>query len=483
MTGPHGIPALTGCTAPASTVTYPFTPSTVQGCDFAGTWGIDNQLKTPYAYALDFSLQRELRAGFTVEANYVGRLGRHLLEQLDLAEPVNLVDAKGGGDYFTAARQLSKRRCRSQSRTEAPAAATATAPVHVAGPSSTLKMSSLTWQALDFVGETATDGLYNNEWAPYRYNGGGETIPAGCRLNCSYGCPNGTQFFSQQFSSLYAWSSIGTSSYHALQVILRHPSSHGLTVDFNYTLSKSLDIGSGAERSNEYATDAYGRLRPHPEQLEPQAEQGRLRLRHPPPDHSGLGLCGACRPRQGGSGQLQPPPRRCGGQLAVVGPEPLGQRPALRRFRARLHHQLAAGGLWASSRTRARSRSIGTWSTAFRRSLPATATPSTTASYTGSPIRLPYPGEAGQRNAFRGDGYFDIDSSLTKNWALPDHQAEVCRRGLQRRQQRPLRRQPVQPQRNLTQGNLRRLRRHAQHLPPHAVRPAPGLLNPFTKPA
>jgi hypothetical protein len=38
--------------------------------------------------------------------------------------------------------------------------------------------------------------------------------------------------------------------------------------------------------------------------------------------------------------------------------------------------------------------------------------------YNGSPIRLPYPGEAGQRNAFRGDGYFDIDSSLAKSWTL-----------------------------------------------------------------
>ncbi len=36
----------------------------------------------------------------------------------------------------------------------------------------------------------------------------------------------------------------------------------------------------------------------------------------------------------------------------------------------------------------------------------------------GTPIRLPYPGEAGQRNNFRGDGYFDLDSGLSKNWKL-----------------------------------------------------------------
>ena len=39
---------------------------------------------------------------------------------------------------------------------------------------------------------------------------------------------------------------------------------------------------------------------------------------------------------------------------------------------------------------------------------------------TGNPIRAPYPGEAGQRNGFRGDGYFDIDSSLSKTWSLAE---------------------------------------------------------------
>jgi len=38
----------------------------------------------------------------------------------------------------------------------------------------------------------------------------------------------------------------------------------------------------------------------------------------------------------------------------------------------------------------------------------------------GNPMRAPYPGEAGQRNGFRGDGYFDIDSSLSKTWLLTE---------------------------------------------------------------
>ncbi len=93
--GQHAVPSLAGCPGASSTVTYPFTPSTQDGCDFAITWGIDNRLKTPYSYALDLSFQHDLPGGFVFEENYVGRLGRHLLEQLDLAEPVDLVDNQG----------------------------------------------------------------------------------------------------------------------------------------------------------------------------------------------------------------------------------------------------------------------------------------------------------------------------------------------------------------------------------------------------
>jgi hypothetical protein len=36
----------------------------------------------------------------------------------------------------------------------------------------------------------------------------------------------------------------------------------------------------------------------------------------------------------------------------------------------------------------------------------------------GTPVRLPYPGEAGQRNNYRGDGYFDVDTGLSKAWKI-----------------------------------------------------------------
>jgi hypothetical protein len=429
MTGPHGIPALTGCTTPASTITYPFTPSTVQGCDFAGTWGINNQLKTPYAYALDLSLQRELRAGFTVEANYVGRLGRHLLEQLDLAEPVNLVDAKGGGDYFTAARQLSIDADANDGAyfgvengsSSGGGTVTPTAPVHV----STIQYIEDVFPQLagkDFVGETATDGLYNNEWAANRYNGGGETESLqDVDINCSYGCPNGNEFYTKQFSSLYAWSSIGTSSYHALQVILRHPSSHGLTVDFNYTLSKSLDIGSGAERSNEYATDAYADSGPIQNSWNPKLNKAVSDF----DTHHMVTLdwvyvvpVGHGKAVLGNSNRLLD---------AVVGN---WQWSGLSRWTSGLPFGVLEPGYTTNWQQEAFAVVTDPSKVKVHRHM-ANGVPQVFAGndastmnngiYTGTPMRYPYPGEAGQRNAFRGDGFFDIDSSLTKNWALPGH--------------------------------------------------------------
>src|ERR1700716_1058788 len=56
------------------------------------------------------------------------------------------------------------------------------------------------------------------------------------------------QFLGNQAISMYGWSSIGSSSYHALQANLRKQLSHGVQFDLNYTYSKSLDITSAASR-------------------------------------------------------------------------------------------------------------------------------------------------------------------------------------------------------------------------------------------
>ncbi len=56
------------------------------------------------------------------------------------------------------------------------------------------------------------------------------------------------RYFDPQYSSLYAWSSIGTSSYHSMQLSLHHPMRKGVQFDLNYVFAKSIDLGSDTER-------------------------------------------------------------------------------------------------------------------------------------------------------------------------------------------------------------------------------------------
>jgi hypothetical protein len=402
FTGAHVIPAMSGCAGAASTIKYPFTPSTQDGCDFAITWGIDNKLKTPYSYSFDFSVQRELPAGFVVEANYVGRMGRHLLEQLDMAEPVNLVDKKGGGDYFSNGAALSKISDKN-------------------GGDSTATVAKIPYfedmfpylTNLDYAGQSATQAVYSDFWAPYRYDYGATTsLQAMDFMN-----PSGPRFWNQQFSSLYAWSSIGNSSYNGLQVTLRHPSSHGLTADLNYTFSKSLDMGSGAERSNEFSTDAFG----------------------------GEGIQNSWNPKLNKA--VSDFDTRHLITIDWVYALPLGSGKRILGGANRITDAVIGGWQWSGLSRWSSGLPFSTyepgWTTNYEQSgfgvvtapvkikrhlvngVPQvfaadTATAINNGVYNGSPIRLPYPGEAGMRNAFRGDGYFDIDSSLSKTWKLHD---------------------------------------------------------------
>src|SRR5258708_14755133 len=78
----------------------------------------------------------------------------------------------------------------------------------------------------------------------------GGCLPAWRTLNGAR--TKGYAYFDAQWSSLYAWRSIGNSAYNGLQVSLRKRMTAGLTFDVNYTYSKSIDVGSNAERINEF---------------------------------------------------------------------------------------------------------------------------------------------------------------------------------------------------------------------------------------
>jgi hypothetical protein len=410
FTGPHAIPALSGCPSPATTVTYPFqpassenAPNTVLNCGLAITWGIDNNIKTPYSYGLDLSFQHDLPGGFVFEENYVGRLGRHLLQQLDLAEPVNYVDPNGGGDYFTAARKLSKLTDQNGSN---PNATVPTIPFFedVFGQSNPPP-----------AGESETQYIYSNFWSYYR-DGAGETSAIyDLDLYPSNGGPV-YDFFQSQFSSLYAWSSIGTSSYHALQFTFRHPASHGLTTDFSYTFSKSIDMGSGAERGNEFSPDAFSGTGSIQNSWNPKLNKGPSDF-----DIRSLVTVDAVYELPFGRGKAI-----AAGANAVVDAIIGGwQLSGLSRWASPLPFSVVAPG-WATN-WQQEGQGVVTGNVQVKRHI-ANGVPQVFAGTTatninngivyGNPIRLPYPGEAGQRNNFRGDGYLDVDSSLAKTWSL-----------------------------------------------------------------
>jgi carboxypeptidase family protein len=405
FTGAHEIPPLAGSCGLNPTVTYPYSPANDLQCGFAITWGIDNHLKTPYSYALDFSFQHQFPGGFTFEENYVGRLGRHLLQQLDLAEPVNLSDPQGAGDYFHAAQQLSRI---TDQNGDNPNAAVAKIPY--------FEDMFPNMVNYDYMGESATQAVYSDEWA-FSRDSYGET-QALEDIDFGYGTSSPGRFWNQQFSSLYAWSSIGTSSYHALQMSLRHPTVHGLTVDANYTFSKSIDMGSGVERANWESTDAFGGAGGIQNSWNPKLNKAvsDFDTRHLITADWVYALpVGRGKALMGSSNRAVD---------ALLGG---WQFSGLTRWTSGLPFAFGAPG-WATN-WNLEGNTVATGPIKFKKSfsggIPSVFDMDTSNRVSngvigGSPLRLEYPGENGERNGFRGDGYFDVDSSLSKTWKLPE---------------------------------------------------------------
>ena len=106
LLGPNNLPPAQIAQAPHG---FPYTPSADPNTyGLAIAWGIDDNLRTPYSHVVDFSITRELAHNFVFEATYTGRFAHHLLQEIDLSEPLDLVDPASHTDYFSAASMLSK---------------------------------------------------------------------------------------------------------------------------------------------------------------------------------------------------------------------------------------------------------------------------------------------------------------------------------------------------------------------------------------
>lgn len=257
---------------------------------FAITWGLDDKLKTPYSHVIDFSITRELPSNFVFEASYVGRFAHRLLQEEDLTEPTNLRDPQSKTTYFQAAQALAKQYYAGTPIQNVSAASIGTnywenvfpaakgaAASQLLGTSSQAAGTTqpcLGSALLNSTLITATQAMYDlfcnfsgNETtaleladAPGLINATGDPATGGCFPACATiggNLSQGYDFYSPQFSSLFAWRSIGNSAYNAGQFSLRHRSG-GLEFDLNYTYSKSIDQGSNAERVNEFEGFGFG---------------------------------------------------------------------------------------------------------------------------------------------------------------------------------------------------------------------------------
>jgi hypothetical protein len=216
-------------------------PATPDASLFAISWGIDSKIKTPYSHLIDFAVSRELTPSTTLEVSYVGRLAHRLMSQQDVAMPLDIRAA--GTDYFAAAAALSKQ-------------AYANTPVSSvqASPYWQQQFAALNGADIGFGPLSATQNVYelisqnlgNETYALFQLDlpdsQTGAGINAGNHTYPSY------RYYHDQYSALYAWRSIGQSYYHAMEATLRQRFHGGLHADLNYTFSKSIDWTSQAER-------------------------------------------------------------------------------------------------------------------------------------------------------------------------------------------------------------------------------------------
>jgi hypothetical protein len=227
------------------------------GSGLAIYFGLDNKIRTPYSYTLNFTVGRQLARDMTLEVSYVGRLSRRLLSQEDMAMPLNI--KRTGYDYFTAAKALTKMGFAGTVATSGnvgptarfwqsllPALQPGEQYLDCNGNATRDPVTEMynVFACSPFGDETTAQGQIDFYGTDFSGNPGFATT-FGNYYPTTMG-PN--TFFNHQFHSLFAWRSIGNADYNALQVALRKSLSHGVQFDFNYTYSKSMDVSSDAER-------------------------------------------------------------------------------------------------------------------------------------------------------------------------------------------------------------------------------------------
>lgn len=400
---------------------------------FAIAWGNDSGLKTPYSETIDFSVARELPSGFSIEAAYVGRLSHRLLAQEDTAMPLNFTDPKTKVTYYQAIDALAK----IYRQPNAPSATSLTA--QQVGPTAQYWSDIMpalqpggvyalacsgggTMNAMQAVYDLFSCFSQNETTALFIYDlfgigGCDQSNTANCGRdgslqNTSY-FPTGNPgtFWNGQYSSLYAWRTIGNAAYNAMEITLRHKMSHGVQFDFNYTFSKSMDINSDAERIGQWG-GLGGQII---NSWDPNAERAVSDF-----DATHQFNANWIAELPFGKGRAIAPNAH-GFANAVIGG---WQLSGLFRLTSGFPVNISNGFQWPTN-----------WQLGGNADLVSPvktgAFPVTTGSDAGNinifangPNAInsfisPFPGQGGARNQIRGDGFFNVDLGLAKRWQMP----------------------------------------------------------------
>ncbi|MEP6925019.1 MAG: hypothetical protein ABI954_11190, partial [Pyrinomonadaceae bacterium] len=198
---------------------------------------LDENLVAPISYNWNLTFERSLPAGLVVQASYTGRAARNLLAARDIMALNNLVDPRSGTDWYTAAGMLEDFRHQG-------VPITSIAPIPY--------FENLFGAVPGFIGGngSATRAVYalalgnGNDWTETQNNIDEFLTDAGLS----------PLFYQPQYGALSARSSIGRSNYHAGSISVRQRLGQKLTLDFNYTLSHSMDDASGLQTDGSYGT-------------------------------------------------------------------------------------------------------------------------------------------------------------------------------------------------------------------------------------
>jgi carboxypeptidase family protein len=218
---------------------------------------LDEKLVAPINYSWNVTFERELPKGLVLQASYVGRAARNLIASRDVMALNNLVEPRSGMDWYTAGGLLEDLR-----RGGAPITSVQPIPYFQnLLPANVAHLMNVNYFGCDdpclpadqVIDESLNQtqavyavahDVYDNDWTDTQdvidsaVNGGASTA--------------NNLFFQPQYGALSAFSSVANSNYHAATLSLRERLGTSLTMDFNYTLSHSLDDASGLSTSGAF---------------------------------------------------------------------------------------------------------------------------------------------------------------------------------------------------------------------------------------